>query len=913
MVAPRDRSNLSAAADLLGPLKTASAISAPAPDVSGTEREKPRGLVPADSHLVGLKPSGAAVKAGGERGGASEQERQKEFDEWCAKLQEAHERSKADIKKRAQAATNDDAQKQLKEQNGEQIRKIRLELDKLNLEKSNIESRSPMPAGGDQSEEDELEKTRSEMTIQMERTKLEQELRVAELEEKAKLVEEEKTTVDAAVAEADADLKKQLDVLQSEHTAVVEQAKTAYERQRNKIMIAAEDYGQLAQQQESTLLLKETERYTSELQKAMREARSVAEAEIEEKLCSAKAQQDEEADSKIKSERKRLDAAREEAVSEVNAEMETIRTEKLRRVTSDFSSADSSRAAATTAMENARAQIACRAEKEVSTVEERLDMARKEVRQGLPAAELQLKTQLASELDEMETDFKKQLDSERASISTEDGAESAVTELPALKESELREWQTDHEKASQQGIAGEVAELQQRVRADLQAKELDLETETARIVDTRRSELLTALQSQEKSIADTYRKKVDDAKGVAERANANAIERLRMQLQSESSQRAIDLRTRLTAEQAMTGAAFEEQRARATQQLAISRTERESKLAHIGVELAATKLSADAQRDDLIAARLAHCALQVGVQATAATPQHASDMTSTDLSTAQANLSQVKVASQDELDRKVNSYRLEEDALKMQLAEMEKEQSTGGAIAGLADGFAEQELAIRKQEFEAKTAVEMNSVRVEVQQERLRAKGAASHELAQLEQRLQTASRVRIENPSPDGAGSHVADQLAATRAEEESLKQVIEWANAELGREQALVTQLQTKQSGPTPFGKNESNRQVPPTTRIRKQATATWAEPVAREVRQTSEGGSRISRLALERQKLERARTAATKATRAIRDKQAQWATRRDEWLADMRAAKKAGDPGATECVCTTQRFARRCADVS
>jgi DNA repair ATPase RecN len=65
---------------------------------------------------------------------------------------------------------------------------------------------------------------------------------------------------------------------------------------------------------------------------------------------------------------------------------------------------------------------------------------------------------------------------------------------------------------------------------------------------------------------------------------------------------------------------------------------------------------------------------------------------------------------------------------------------------------------------------------------------------------------------------------------------------------------------------------------------AAATHSEPEA-------------GRFDSERKKLENAKKAASTASRALQVRQQQWEARRDEWLTDMRAAKRSGQPEASE----------------
>jgi hypothetical protein len=77
------------------------------------------------------------------------------------------------------------------------------------------------------------------------------------------------------------------------------------------------------------------------------------------------------------------------------------------------------------------------------------------------------------------------------------------------------------------------------------------------------------------------------------------------------------------------------------------------------------------------------------------------------------------------------------------------------------------------------------------------------------------------------------------------------------------------------------------------------TWAVPVVRELATAPQDAEDVTRglFENERRKLERAKAAASTASRALQGRQQQWEAKRDEWLSDMRAAKLSGQPGAIE----------------
>ena len=122
---------------------------------------------------------------------------------------------------------------------------------------------------------------------------------------------EEKRAVENAASEAEKELKEELSVLDSQHQTDVREAKSGYERAKQRADSASSQVGQVVAQKESTLLLKETERYTAELSQKLKTARTEAEAEIEAKLAETKAGQDAKADEQVKADGAKLEAERE--------------------------------------------------------------------------------------------------------------------------------------------------------------------------------------------------------------------------------------------------------------------------------------------------------------------------------------------------------------------------------------------------------------------------------------------------------------------------------------------------------------------------------------------------------------------------------------------------------------------------
>jgi chromosome segregation ATPase len=128
---------------------------------------------------------------------------------------------------------------------------------------------------------------------------------------------------------------------------------------------------------------------------------------------------------------------------------------------------------------------------------------------------------------------------------------------------------------------------------------------------------------------------------------------------------------------------------------------------------------------------------------------------------------------------------------------------------------------------------------------------------------------------------------------------------------------EAQAAHTGPQPLGPSDANRQQSQqSSHSSKQGQVpqqTWAEPVVRELASAPQvaedlpptsGSAPAPRAEImngqfenERRKLERAKAAASTASRALQGRQQQWEARRDEWLSDMRAAKRSGQPGATD----------------
>ena len=193
VVAPKDRSNLASAADLLGPVSVGSAqpASAGLGRISGgIPMETNKGVLGTPAPLGGAKQaaaSGGAAAAGAE---VSEADLMEEFEQWEMDQKQKHEQAKAALKQRIAAKTNDEEIRELNKQVGSEITAMKLEQDKLRREKSDIETRSPVvKAGGGM---DELERSRQQMAVENEKVTLGAKLTAAEYEERNKAMVKEK-------------------------------------------------------------------------------------------------------------------------------------------------------------------------------------------------------------------------------------------------------------------------------------------------------------------------------------------------------------------------------------------------------------------------------------------------------------------------------------------------------------------------------------------------------------------------------------------------------------------------------------------------------------------------------------------------------------------------------------------------
>jgi hypothetical protein len=905
VVAPRERSNLSAAADLLGPLKTPSVAGGlggggnkqPVGGI-GVEKAQKKGLLSAGAALGGGGGTGSSQEAAG--AGASAEARQKEFAAWSAEQRKQHEAKKASIAERAQAKTNSAAEKQLNETTAARIRKIRLETDKLRAEKLEIESRSPAAKGSGSREGDALEKTRNEMTIQMERTKLEQELKVAELEEKAKLADEEKQAVEQTTSAAESEQARALQSLQSEHDAAVVSADAAYQRAKERAAATAADCEQLSQQQESTLLLAETERYTTELQKALQDTRASAEAEVEERLAAAKTSRDEEYDEQIKAERVKMDAEREQALAKVTADMEAAKTEALRKVSSGFAAGDGGGQAAAAALDDARAKCARDSAKAISTLEDRLDMERKEVRQGLPAAELQLKTQLASELDEMDNEFRAQLESEKSADVSKQPDDDEEIKLPASKESDLRKWQEEHERASQQGIAAEVAELKEKMQSKLKATVKGITEAGNRRVETEAAHV--AGEDHVQVSTDGHAKQLAQVKKDAEEANRVKLDALRSNSQSDLAAKVAELEAKLQAEQAMTATALQAERNKAEQALAAVRARVARQIEQINANILSAEQARADQHGDHVAARLLHAALEV---AAAAAPGH-DPADEKVVSAAKEALDRERDATRKELSALRERHAAEVSAIEAELQSVEISSDEDTSDLHEMSLAAEQAFEHRCQEFERQAAEQEAHVREEARERSEQARKASLEQLADLERQLARHQGAAVISSVANQTASQVARELAAAQSEEQSLTEMVQLASQELLRSQAELASQQQRQKveeqddhrgAAAPLRHTHANQQRPQNTRPAPKSNDR-AFPKGRPIAWAAdEAGQEAVRLDSERRKLERARAAVKSAARALQERQVQWVARRDEWLADMRTAKRAGRSDATE----------------
>jgi centrosomal protein CEP164 len=969
VVAPKDRSNLASAADLLGPVSVggnrgAATASSGLPGLStGLPMEKKKGLL--DTQAGGAKSSApaatSAAASASSADGPSEEQLQKEFEQWEAEQTQQHEKAKAELLQRIAAKNNDEQSRELDKQAAAEIRAIKIEQDKLRREKSDIETRSPVvkPGGSGQ---DELERSRAEMTIEKEKLALMQQLTAAEYEERNKLMAEEKQAVENAARDAENELRQELSTVESQHQTDLQQAKVGYEHAKQRADSAGAKVGQVAAQKESTLLLKETERYTAELSEKLKTARAEAEAEIEAKLAEAKVAQDTKADEQVKAERVKLDAEREKLLQETKEMMELKTTKLLREVSSETPSAGSGDTKDVTASElsKARKEFELKATKAKSALQDKLDLARTEARQGLPAAELKLKTQLSDELDELENDFRKQLQKEREAANAGDDAEEVVvTALSAAKEAELRAWKEEHEKASMDGIAVEVAELEQQNKRALENADGDAKANTQRIT-AKRTSLARELEQEQKRLADSTTRSVSAARTMLQEANTRESNRTRMQLQAASDKRTSELSAKLQRESATAGATLEKERARVEAELEAARVERLASLKRVKAALAALE-TAEATEDTTFrtaqeAQQKLKAELAAAPVATAATSVP-SGLQAAALQEAESKLVSTKSELQSELAEKRAQYAREEAALREELQQSMAAKATAAATpSAAADSSADldRKYSEKREQYDAQLTAELTQARTAERQAQEAAEASMAAEFTALERRLQAAmGSGQSANPSAGreldearAAANTVAQELATVEQEERMLVATIEAQKNELTREQGVVSQLeeqaiavaaasaaqvdaqptreawgetenQTESAATTrPLGPSDANRQpvaLPVEASKQSQpAQQTWAEPVVRELGPAAEdeatyepqpqpertapagsGGPFDS----ERRKLEHAKAAASKASRALQARQQQWEARRDEWLGDMRSAKRSGQPQASE----------------
>ena len=827
----------------------------------GIPLDNQRGMLGA-TPVASAAPQAAATAAAGSSsaGAVNEAALEKEFKEWEAAQKKQHEDAKAALLKRIAEKTNDDQLRQARKQASDEVTEVRKAVDKLRLEKDEIETRSPVVRPGT-GQQDELERARTEMAVQKEETQLQGQLTAAEYEERTKMMEEEKSAIENAVAQAEAELQQELNAVQGEHDKAVEEAKSGYERAKQRAEDASAQVGQLAQQKESTLLLQETERYSTELRQKLQAATAEAEAEMEAKLEEAKAEHDKVADEKVKEERTKLDATREKELAEVRDEMETKKTKLLREVTDQVAASASAggddKEVVEAELSKAREAFAAKAKAAKSSLESKLDTARTEARQGLPAAELKLKTELSDELDEMEKDFKAQLEKEKQGTSGDGAADAAeedeVTTLPPAKEAELRAWKEEHERASAEGIAAEVAELETRNRAEM-AKAGQSGDQEER-VEAKRASLAAELEAETKRLAESAARALSASTTVAQEANARETRRLRLQLQTEADERTSKLSAELRTESAKAGAALEKERARVEAELAKTRTERQTSLERATAALAELEAAAAAEESRLSTEQQAQDALklQLDAQAAGGVAAAPTGLQAQALAEAEAALSSTQAKNSAELSARREQYAQEEAALRAELGRSET--NTSGEAERL------QQDSERRTQYAAQLAAGVESARAAERSAAQAAEASMAAEFTALEQRLQAAMTTgqRDGGAAPEvreaqEAASTVSRELAATEEEERTLKARIESDKQQLAQAQAQVAQLEkqaaadadakpkqawgeeteasTSQRRSAPLGDTDGNRQQATQRAAKQPPAATWAEPVAQDV---------------------------------------------------------------------------------
>lgn len=953
VVDPKDRSNLHSAADLLGPVTGHAApamATASSSSAVGGRLDATLGAATSAAASVGASTSAAQTEA----------QLQKEFEQWEAEQTTQHEKAKAELVRNIKQKNNEDRARQLNKQAADEMRAIKLEQDKLRREKSEIETRSPVVKPGG-SGLDELERNRIEMAIEKEKLTLMQQLTAAEYEERNNLMAEEKRAVENAASEAEKELKDELSVLESQHQADLREVKSGYERAKQRADSASSQVGQVAAQKESTLLLKETERYTAELSQKLKNARTEAEAEIEAKLAEAQAEQDAKADEQIKAARAKLDAEREQLLRETKEMMEQKSSKMLRDVSNELSTSDSADTKDVEASElsKARKDFEIKAAKEKSSLQDKLDIARTEARQGLPAAELKLKTQLSDELDELENEFRKKLEKEREAAKSGEPEDVVVTTLSAAKEAELRKWKEEHEKASMDGIAVELAEVQQQNKLAMQNANGDADAIKQRVA-TKRASLAKELEQEKKRLADSVTRSVGAARTMAQESNSREIARLRMQLQAASEKRISELSVELERESASAGAALEKERLRVEAELEAARAARMESLKRVKASLVSLEKMSASEDAKLSEAQQAQQKLQGALSAPVVVPVAAtSGLQAAALQDAEAKLAKTKSDLQSELASQRAKYAREEAALQEELdrstAAKVAATSAAGSHAALVREYAE-----KREQYEAHVSTELALARTAERQAQEFAEAEMAAEFLALEQRLQAAvgsgvggsTSTAREMDEARAVANNVAQELASVEQEERMLVATIDAQKNELSRAKEQVSQLelqavamaaaaiastagaatedprtqpareawgqgeaQPARTGPQPLGPSDANRQqTEQSPQSSKQPVQqTWAEPVVRELASAPHvaddlsptshsapaprAGSTNGQFDNERRKLERAKLAASTASRALQGKQQQWEARRDEWLSDMRAAKRSGQPGATE----------------
>lgn len=949
VVAPKDRSNLHSAADLLGPVSVptvaATATSISAVGLSGIPTERKKGVL--DTNL-GSSASAAPSAVASTAAGRTEEQLQKEFEQWEAEQTMQHEKAKAELVRTVAQKNNEERIRQLNKQAGEEIKVIKLEQDKLRREKSDIETRSPVvkPGGSGQ---DELERSRAEMAVEKEKLALMQQLTAAEYEERNNLMAEERRAIENTASQAEKELKQELDALESQHQVDLREAKSGYERAKQRADSAASKIGQVAAQTESTLLLKETERYTTVLSEKLKTARTEAEAEIEAKLADAKAVQDAKADEQAKAERAKLEAERERLLQETKEMMEQKSTQMLRDVSNELSTGGSADITDVEASElsKARKEFELKAAKEKSSLQDKLDIARTEARQGLPTAELKLKTQLADELDELENEFRSKLETEREAAKSGDSEDVVVTTLSAAKEAELRKWKEEHEKASMGGIAVEIAELQQQNKLAMQNFNGDADAAKQRVA-TKKASLAQELEQEQKRLVDSTTRSLGAVRTMVQESNSREMSRVRMQLQAASDKRISELSAELERESACAGAALGKERARVEAELEAARAERLESLKRVKASLATLETAAATENAKLNEAQQAQQKLKDALSASVAVPAAApSGLQGGALQEAEARLATTKSELQFELAEQRAKHARAEAALQEELTRSTAAKATAASAAdshaALVRTYAE-----KREQYEAHVSTELGLARTAEQQAQEVAEAEMAAEFLALEQRLHAAmgsglgasASASREMDEARAAASKVAQELATVEQEERMLVATIDAQKNELARVQGQVSQLEEQavamavagvaaaaaavpredpltqpareawgetpaaHPGPRPLGPSDANRQATEqSSELSKQAIQapqqTWAVPVVRELATAPQDAEDVTRgrFENERRKLERAKAAASTASRALQGRQQQWEAKRDEWLSDMRAAKLSGQPGAIE----------------